>query len=355
MTTQWGEYSCKTCGRCCHQDIPLTIYDIHRIARELGMPDREVFQKSVAKKTAPRVNTFAMKKKKDGSCVFLGEDSKCTIHGFKPRVCSFYPCPDILEKDKHLWERLYLSSSSFRIFWEHSMAENHTKRYIRRFGTRWNEDGYIEILQDIERCVVTDDGETLLVASDETGLPIMMKYNCARCKVRECRMETEITLMDISRIADNTRTSIQNVFKKAVSNQPHSHTGGLKLRKAGAGARCVYFDEKTHCKIYQFRPKFCQFEPCGVKVSDEETWKRFFFAAGDIDSQWELEIGAAVTRRYVKDVGTRYNRMAFENYVKEMNSLMKNGEVKDMFVRSINGYRYDKMPIQPAVHPAKAR
>jgi len=102
-----------------------------------------------------------------------------SIYSFKPRVCSFYPCPDILKKDKVLWEKLYLSKSSFEIFWEHSMAENHTKKYIQRFfGTRWNEDGYFEVLDDLKRYIITEEGKNLVVASDENGLPVELKYNC---------------------------------------------------------------------------------------------------------------------------------------------------------------------------------
>lgn len=76
MNTNSSEYSCKMCGRCCYQDIPLTIYDIHRIARELAVDDRKVFEQCVSEKVAPRVNIFALKKKEDGACLFLNEEHK---------------------------------------------------------------------------------------------------------------------------------------------------------------------------------------------------------------------------------------------------------------------------------------
>ena len=345
-----GEYSCKMCGRCCHQVIPVTIYDIHRIAMGLDMADREVFERCVSYVTSRDGNIFAMKRKDDGSCTFLDEDNKCSIHSLKPRVCSFYPCPDILEKDKNLWGNLYLASASYEVFWEHSMAENHTKRYIQRFGTYWNEDGYFEVLKDIEIRVITECGETLCVASDEAGLPIVMKHNCSKCTITECRLETEITLKDISRIAQRTQTPIRSIFDTAVAKQPHTYTGGLKLRKQEGGTRCIYyFGKEEHCSIHEFRPRFCQFVPCKLKVSDKETWRRFFYASGDIESQWELEVSVAVTRKYVKDAGLSYNRAAFEKYNGEIDRLMKNSRLKYEFLGEINQYRYDTIPIQPIV------
>jgi len=31
---------CNMCGKCCYYEIPLTLLDIHRFARYLGLPDR---------------------------------------------------------------------------------------------------------------------------------------------------------------------------------------------------------------------------------------------------------------------------------------------------------------------------
>lgn len=349
MNTDASEYSCEMCGRCCWQDIPLTIYDIHRIAMKLGIDDREVFERSIGEKIAPRVITFTLNRKEDGSCIYLDEDQKCSIYSFRPRVCSFYPCPDISKKDKDLWRRLYLSSACYQFFWEHSMAVNYTKEYIQRFGTNWNEDGYFEILDELKHYIITQESEKIIVASDENGSPIMMKYNCTKCKMKECRMETEITLMDILRIAQKTKNSIQDIFMNAVSKQPHSYTGGLKLRKTKGGTRCVYKSKKGHCKIYSFRPNFCKFVPCRMRVSNKKIWERFFFAAGNIEDQWQLEVSIAVTREYVKEIGVRYNKISFERYIEKINILMKNNDVKEKFIRKIDQYRYDKIPIEPVL------
>jgi len=348
-----NEYSCKLCGRCCHQDIPVTIYDLHRIAVGLGIHDGQAFNKCVGVKVAPKVNIFSMKKKADGSCVFLEEDNHCSIHSFKPRICSFFPCPDIKKENKNLWEKLYLSSSTYEIFWEHSMAENHTKKYIQHYGTDWNEDGYFEILDGLKHCIISEDGEELVVASDRNGLPIIMKYNCLTCKVKECRLQTEITLIDILRISENTHKTVQYVFKSAVSKRLHSYTGGLKMKKTGGGIRCVYFSKNKqgheHCKIFEFRPRFCDFSPCRIRIGDEETWKRFFFATGSIDEHWELEAASVISREYANNVGTKYNKTEFEKHVEKINVLLNDDELKDTFVINIREYRYDEIPIQPAL------
>jgi Fe-S-cluster containining protein len=313
----------------------------------MHISDEDAFNQCVAEIPISKVNIFAIKKKEDGSCVFLTADNNCSIHLFKPRVCSFYPCPAYLKEDKDLWERLYFESAPFSVFWEHSIAEYYTKEYVTRFGTTWNEEGYFELLDEIECRVIVNSEESLIVSRDEKGLPIMMKYNCTQCSEKECTMETEITLLDIERIATNTKTPVPSVFKKAIDKHPHSYTGGLKLRKINGGNRCIYLLEGKRCAIYNFRPRFCQFEPCKLKVSDDKTWKCFFFASGELDEQWELEAAAAISRKYVKEVGIKYQEFPFHRHMREIKSLLKNMDLKTTYINNINHYRYDRCPIQP--------
>ncbi len=345
------DYRCKQCGRCCHQDIPITIYDVHRIAVEMRIDDRQAFERCVADQVAPRVGIFAMRKADGGACVFLDDQKQCTIHSFKPRVCSFFPCPDILKVDKDLWEQLYLSSAPYEIFWEHAMAENHTKRYIEKYGTQWNAEGYYQTLNELKHYIVTEAGETLLVARDENGRPMELKYNCSRCKVAECRMESEITLMDIDRIASATNCSVGEVFKHAVAKHPHTFTGGLKLKKMQGGSRCIYYDRQEgraeHCRVYTCRPRFCEFAPCRMRVCDDKSWRCFFFASGDLDGHWELEVAATVTRHYVRYYGTSYHKELFKKHMEEIDTIMNNDMLKEEFLQKIRQYRYDVVPIQP--------
>ena len=67
--------------------------------------------------------------------------------------------------------------------------------------------------------------------------------------------------------------------------------------------------------------------------------------AGDIEEQWEHEVSTAITRRYVREIGVKYNKTGFDRHIEEINTLMKNEELKDEFVRNIRQYRYDKVPI----------
>jgi len=144
------------CGKCCYQDIPLTVSDVHRIALGLAITDGEAFCLCVAEQAAPKAGTFSLRKRADRACCFLGEDKKCSIYAFKPEVCSFYPCPEILKTDAALWQKLYLSNAPHEAFWAHAIAETYTKQYIARFGTRWDEQGYFEALAKLEYHILSE-------------------------------------------------------------------------------------------------------------------------------------------------------------------------------------------------------
>ena len=63
MSAKTREYKCRQCGECCYQVIPLTIYDIHRIAISLGISDENAFKQSVALQPVPNIDIFTIKKK----------------------------------------------------------------------------------------------------------------------------------------------------------------------------------------------------------------------------------------------------------------------------------------------------
>ena len=73
------KFSCLMCGNCCHFGvIEITGDDV----REIGSRGYGGFYE--------RDGKMLKLKKVGGKCVFF-EDGLCSIHGFKPKVCSDFP------------------------------------------------------------------------------------------------------------------------------------------------------------------------------------------------------------------------------------------------------------------------
>jgi len=52
------------------------------MAENLNESDEVIFKKCVSNDTLRNESVFAMKKKKDGPCIFLDENNKCEIQKF---------------------------------------------------------------------------------------------------------------------------------------------------------------------------------------------------------------------------------------------------------------------------------
>ena len=58
---------CKMCGECCHFEIPITLLDIHRMAKYLDMADKKVFDKYIQDQIGSQSSLFMIRKKKQGA------------------------------------------------------------------------------------------------------------------------------------------------------------------------------------------------------------------------------------------------------------------------------------------------
>ncbi len=83
---------CKRCGECCSNEIPLTLYDLHRLARLLDIPPRAVFERYIQAEVSPNSSLYMIRKHPDHGCIFLNAEQQCTVHDAKPRACEFYLC-----------------------------------------------------------------------------------------------------------------------------------------------------------------------------------------------------------------------------------------------------------------------
>ncbi len=88
-------FQCTRCARCCSTgpNVALTIYDVARIARYLGVPWRVVLFRHVKVIVADMVPFMLLRGICD-TCVFLeGKpgSSKCRIYPARPLRCALYP------------------------------------------------------------------------------------------------------------------------------------------------------------------------------------------------------------------------------------------------------------------------
>jgi len=86
-------WHCYACGICCrHYDVILKFPEWLSIVKNFGV-----------EYTAPSVSTFSLRKRTDGSCVFLyklPEASFCSLQNAKPQACRLWPFK-VLDKPKY--------------------------------------------------------------------------------------------------------------------------------------------------------------------------------------------------------------------------------------------------------------
>lgn len=104
------ECACSTCvNNCRHLPGYLIPADLERISRYLGYKSivKFAFDCLLASPGATvarfdgsifRIPTLVPRRKADGSCIFLGEGNRCTIHGVSPFGCSFFDCKQTPEE-----------------------------------------------------------------------------------------------------------------------------------------------------------------------------------------------------------------------------------------------------------------
>lgn len=104
--------NCAQCGSCCCDPvIELTDSDIKRLVKHTGLPtDRliRLYAKSdftTVNDTEDWINLsygkrqIGLRKKKDGSCLFLSDDRKCEAYEARPMACRVFPIDVYLDED----------------------------------------------------------------------------------------------------------------------------------------------------------------------------------------------------------------------------------------------------------------
>ncbi len=98
-----GCNDCKGCSECCRvveDTIILDPYDIYQLQCGTGMDFQGLMEGSIALQVVDGVIQPNLNVRTDGSgCVFLSEEGRCTIHGYRPGFCRMFPMGRIYEGD----------------------------------------------------------------------------------------------------------------------------------------------------------------------------------------------------------------------------------------------------------------
>src|SRR5258706_12873020 len=106
-------FRCTGCGNCCKDPLlPLTDEDIQRIVDATGDNVSDIAQ--IVDKTAiemgDELEAFVnlrqgkrvlVLRHARGSCIYLGDDDRCTIYESRPLGCRVYPLDPEFNKKKH--------------------------------------------------------------------------------------------------------------------------------------------------------------------------------------------------------------------------------------------------------------
>lgn len=329
--------SCKMCGECCHFEIPITLLDIHRMAKHLDMDDKKVFDEYIEDQIGSQSSLFMIRKNEDKACLFLNDENKCAIHEAKPKACRFYTCTQNSNTDALPWTATCTAADRAEL-WEQSVAAMMTKAYIKENGPTWNDADYYKAILGIYDNIVIRATQRIKLARSEEGAPLAMIYDCSQCeKQGACAKETPITLDDMRHIRRHLGIGWKAFFRDKIASEPCSSTGGLKLLR---NERCVFFHPERHCTIKDVRPMHCRFTPCPSKIENDETMDCLYLGSGTVEEQFRHQVALTMTRQYVAECGVTYNKHLVKRLLGTIDGLASDQSEVERFCKKIAPYRY---------------
>jgi Fe-S-cluster containining protein len=103
-------FSCTGCGKCCkvNGDVWLAPEEVSKIMEHLDYTSRSQFRTDFIKaeilQDDDEDKSWMCLKRKEGACIFLGDDKKCKIYEHRPVQCQTYPFWPSLLSDPAAWE-----------------------------------------------------------------------------------------------------------------------------------------------------------------------------------------------------------------------------------------------------------
>jgi len=90
-----GCNDCEGCSACCKgmgNSVVLDPYDVWRLERGLGIPFAQMIGKQVMLSVVDGLILPSLNMETEtGTCPFLNEEGRCSIHSFRPGICRLFP------------------------------------------------------------------------------------------------------------------------------------------------------------------------------------------------------------------------------------------------------------------------
>ena len=151
-------FHCTMCGKCCihREDILLTPRDIYRMAKELRVTPKELFDRYCETYIGGDSRISIVRLKPQGSvrrCPLL-KDRKCSVHRAKPTVCAMFPIGRCIRMDaKHQNPGDIRTAQIAYIFTDPGCGDNsetHTVReWLHDFNISEEDDFFLKWNQTI--------------------------------------------------------------------------------------------------------------------------------------------------------------------------------------------------------------
>ena len=139
----------------------------------------------------------------------------------------------------------------------------------------------------------------------------MKSIECKQCG-KCCSFEIPLTLLDIDRIVEHTGISLSDFFSNYIQKEKSEKSGLYKILKKNDG-RCVFQDDHRKCSIHVAKPNICRFYNCNHSDDDKEMpWTLRYSKPDDRVKIWEQSVAVQLTKNYINQYGTGYNKNAFE-------------------------------------------
>lgn len=335
MFNQNTKYTCRQCGKCCLQEIPLTINDVYRVAKTENTDPGEVFVKIVNKEVSGSTGVFKINKKANGECVFL-EENTCSIQDYKPIGCSLFFCMEHIQDKQARFIACNRLNDSSKI-WEQSVSKMITREYVKRNGTTWNKPDFYQAVTAIQDHIITHEKQKIRLGRRENGQPVCQIYNCSECQVKgKVGSSALITIDDISRIAKHMEITVNEFFNQYVS-AIRMENGVFVLKKK---VNCVFFDPETHCQVEDVKPLHCKFTPCPRQTGNDAEYDTFYLGSGTIEEQYRHQLSLNFTREYVMKHGLHYNRAGMKLHLHKLEDALGDENQFTNFCRNISKFRF---------------
>lgn len=336
-------FVCKQTGECCRRKrVHVTLADVDRIARHLGVPPGEVLAQYL-ESDAGAAGALALAKDGEGWCRLNTHDKRCAIHTAKPAACVLYVCDTSLKSAQgYPWSLVFGNREGLAFIVERSIAQEVTADYVNKHGCAWDETGYRGALAEIQhRIERAQAGETrgARLPNDESAF---IMFDCRACAARpSCCKDRPLTIVDIRAIAQHLGEPMRECFERYVSPEAREEASGLLTLRCADSGPCIFLDPGSlECTIEDARPMHCRFAPCPAIVQDPDAAERYLLGAGTLRQQFMHSIAGAVTRHYVTECGSAYNEAAFGKYLAVFDRLISDPVQFDEFRTSIAPYRF---------------